>query len=95
LFGLEDTSGLCRALSAGTSTWEAIVMPTRPIGLAAAATVRGPSMRDRPRPERGSAERSDAFDTWLRRRLQQSYGAIASEPIPEELLRLLEEDRNA
>jgi hypothetical protein len=70
-------------------------MPTRPTGLAAAAIARGPSMGDRPQPERGPAERSDAFDTWLQRRLQQSYGAIVSEPIPEELLRLLEEDRNA
>lgn len=52
-------------------------------------------MGDRPQPERGPAERSDAFDTWLQRRLQQSYGAIISEPIPEELLRLLEADRNA
>jgi hypothetical protein len=33
-----------------------------------------------------------AFDLWLQRGLQ-TFGSIAREPIPEELLRLIEEDR--
>ncbi len=34
-----------------------------------------------------------AFDLWLRRGLHQMYGEVASEPIPDELLKLIEEDR--
>jgi hypothetical protein len=34
-----------------------------------------------------------AFDLWLQRGLHQLYDDIASEPIPDELLRLIEEDR--
>jgi hypothetical protein len=36
-----------------------------------------------------------AFDVWLRRGLHQLYDDVAQEPIPEELLRLIEGDRNA
>lgn len=36
-----------------------------------------------------------AFDLWLRRGLHQLYDTVASEPIPAELLRLIEEDRTA
>jgi len=34
-----------------------------------------------------------AFDLWLKRSLHQMYDAIASEPIPPELLRMIEDDR--
>ena len=34
-----------------------------------------------------------AFDLWLQRGLHQLYDTVAKEPIPEELLRLIEEDR--
>ena len=34
-----------------------------------------------------------AFDVWLRRGLHQLYDTVAREPIPEELLRLIEGDR--
>lgn len=34
-----------------------------------------------------------AFDVWLQRSLHQLYDDIAREPIPEELLKLIEEDR--
>ena len=34
-----------------------------------------------------------AFDIWLQRGLHQLYDDIAQEPVPEELLRLIEEDR--
>ena len=35
-----------------------------------------------------------AFDIWLQRSLHQLYDDIAQEPIPDELLKLIEEDRN-
>ncbi len=34
-----------------------------------------------------------AFDLWLQKGLHEIYDKVASEPIPEELLRLIEEDR--
>jgi hypothetical protein len=34
-----------------------------------------------------------AFDLWLKRSLHQMYDTIASEPIPDDLLRLIEDDR--
>jgi len=35
----------------------------------------------------------NAFDLWLRRGLHQLYDTVAKEPIPEELLRMIEDDR--
>ncbi len=34
-----------------------------------------------------------AFDLWLQRSLHQLFDKVAKEPIPEELLRLIEQDR--
>lgn len=34
-----------------------------------------------------------AFDVWLNRSLHQLYDDVAHEPIPDELLKLIEEDR--
>jgi hypothetical protein len=34
-----------------------------------------------------------AFDLWLRRGLHQLYDTVAKEPIPDALLRMIEEDR--
>ena len=34
-----------------------------------------------------------AFDLWLQRGLHQLYDQVAQEPLPPELLRLIEEDR--
>ncbi|GBD55743.1 NepR family anti-sigma factor [Gluconobacter wancherniae] len=39
-------------------------------------------------------EQSSPFDIWLSRGLHQLFDDVANEPIPEELLRLIEEDRN-
>jgi len=36
-----------------------------------------------------------AFDLWLQRGLHQLYDTVAKEPIPEDLLRLIEDDRTA
>jgi len=35
-----------------------------------------------------------AFDVWLQRGLHQLYDDVAREPIPDELLKLIQEDRN-
>ena len=40
------------------------------------------------------AKKPDAFDIWLNRGLHQLYDDVAKEPIPSELLRLIEEDRS-
>ena len=48
-------------------------------------------------PGRKLAERlateDDAFDLWLRRSLHTAFDAVAAEPIPEDILRMIEEDR--
>ena len=36
-----------------------------------------------------------AFDLWLRRGLHQLYDTVAKEPIPENLLQMIEEDRDS
>ena len=42
----------------------------------------------------GKLRKSDAaFDVWLQRGLHEIYDKIASEPVPEDLLKLIEEDR--
>ena len=48
---------------------------------------RPPASPEKPR------EPEDAFDLWLQRGLHELYDKIASEPVPEELLRLIEEDQ--
>ena len=34
-----------------------------------------------------------AFDIWLNRGLHELFDVVANEPVPEELLKLIEEDR--
>ena len=36
----------------------------------------------------------EAFDLWLKRGLHQIYDDIANEPIPEDLRKLIEDDRH-
>lgn len=43
--------------------------------------------------EKAPAPQSAAFDLWLKRGLHQMFDDVASEPIPEELLKLIENDR--
>jgi len=45
-------------------------------------------------PGREATKGDAAFELWLQRGLHQIYDTIAEEPVPEELLRLIEEDRN-
>lgn len=47
-----------------------------------------------PRPRLAStALDTDAFDLWLRQGLSQLHGAVLKEPLPPELLRIIEDDR--
>ena len=41
----------------------------------------------------GAPAKAEAFDVWLKRGLHQIYDDVANEPIPEELLKLIEDDR--
>jgi hypothetical protein len=43
--------------------------------------------------EKAPTPQSVAFDLWLQRGLHQMFDDVASEPIPEELLKLIENDR--
>ena len=40
------------------------------------------------------ATKASAFEIWLNRGLHKLYDDVAEEPIPPELLRLIEEDRS-
>ena len=53
------------------------------------ATASGPTAPRGDKGKKGDA----AFDIWLQRGLHQIYDTVASEPVPEELLRLIEADR--
>ena len=44
------------------------------------------------RPVRAEGENPEAFDIWLQRGLHQLYDSVAKEPIPDELLKLIEQD---
>jgi hypothetical protein len=43
--------------------------------------------------EKAPAKPSAAFDVWLQRGLHQMFDDVANEPIPEELLKIIENDR--
>ena len=43
--------------------------------------------------EKKGEQRPEAFDLWLKRGLHQIYDDVANEPIPADLLKLIEEDR--
>ena len=46
-----------------------------------------------PRPKTRGRKGEAAFDVWLQKGLHEIYDGVAREPIPEELLKLIEEDR--
>jgi len=46
-----------------------------------------------PKSRRKQQKPDAAFDTWLQRGLHDLYDGVANEPIPEELLRIIEEDQ--
>jgi hypothetical protein len=39
-------------------------------------------------------DKLEAFDIWLQRGLHQLYDSVAKEPVPDELLKLIEQDRS-
>lgn len=47
----------------------------------------------RPATGKGGAS-EDPFGLWLQRGLHQLYDSVANEPIPDELLRLIEDDKS-
>jgi len=49
--------------------------------------------RPKTRGRTGAAVPDAAFDLWLRRGLHSMFDAVAREPVPDELLRLINEDR--
>lgn len=53
----------------------------------------GKSMDGAP-PRKGRQSRDQAFDVWLKRGLHQLFDDVVNEPVPEELLKLIEEDRS-
>lgn len=69
---------------------------------AAGATVRidsarmkdNPTTPDQPPASNPSSAPGSAFDKWLNRGLHQLFDDIANEPIPAELLKLIEVDKN-
>lgn len=44
-------------------------------------------------PRKQAKPATAAFDVWLQRGLHQLYDDIAREPVPDELLKLIEKDR--
>ena len=67
-------------------------MPPKPTNPMGAATACSPREGSAPRLDGGPSAEGDLFDLWLQRQLHRCYPAIAAELIPEELLRLIEED---
>ena len=45
------------------------------------------------KPGKAAPAGDTAFDLWLNRGLHQLFDDVANEPVPEELLRLIQEDR--
>lgn len=53
-----------------------------------------PPRTKKPSGEKASAQKPPAaFDLWLQRGLHQMFDDVANEPIPEELLKIIENDR--
>lgn len=46
-----------------------------------------------PRSDRADCTPPEAFDVWLQQGLHKLYDSVAKEPIPDELLKLIEQDR--
>jgi hypothetical protein len=86
--------GLLHAFLSG-GRQEGSAVPTKSPGSAATATRPEAPAQDEPLPGAKPPEQEgNAFDLWLRRNLRQAFDAVVAEPIPNELLRLIEEDQD-
>jgi hypothetical protein len=52
-----------------------------------------PAIAQSPAHGKKSRKTEAAFDLWLQKGLHEIYDSVAREPIPDELLKLIEEDR--
>ena len=52
-----------------------------------------PRVKKKPSGEKAPAQPPAAFDLWLQRGLHQMYDDVANEPIPDDLLKIIENDR--
>ena len=52
-----------------------------------------PPRSKKPPREQPPAKPQAAFDLWLQRGLHQMFDDVANEPVPEELLKIIENDR--
>ncbi len=66
------------------------------MNLASMSTRKGPPEVGRPAgpKSRTTRQQGEAFDLWLQRGLHQMFDDVANEPVPEEILRLIQEDRD-
>ncbi len=58
-----------------------------------AATMKTPKDNPGATPAKKPGKGEKAFDLWLKTGLHRLYDDIAGEPVPDELLRLIQEDR--
>jgi len=81
--------------SAAAVLARAVVSPSSAAGTMG-KTEQKPSAEPGKVPEESEGEGVErAFDLWLQRGLHQLYDTVTKEPVPEELLRLIEEDRTS
>jgi len=77
----------------------ALMLKERPAGSSRSAMTmadkKSGSAGDKPARQAGGEEgkKPEAFDIWLQRGLHQLYDSVAKEPIPDDLLRLIEQDK--
>ena len=53
----------------------------------------GKSREESPRQRPTKPQQRQAFDIWLERGLRQMFNDVVNEPVPEELLKLIQDDR--
>jgi hypothetical protein len=70
-------------------------MPNKQRRQRSAAITRQPRSDERLKPNAADwlVTPADPFDIWLREQLREAFGHVCSEPIPDDILRLVEEDR--
>ncbi|MCC6471033.1 MAG: hypothetical protein IT563_22140 [Alphaproteobacteria bacterium] len=53
----------------------------------------GAQARQAPKPARRADKTSTAFDLWLKRELRDMFSDVAHEPVPDELLQLIDDKK--